>query len=144
MSHSTELRSRLVQGIEELESDLERLRSALDALDHGDRPAPRQDEQRAARRRSRRAPGAEIVPAGKIESLLSSSDGVTTAELARATNGGHEQILVILKELEEAGRAHRSGTRRSTRWHAGPAGADTAGAPDEPTTTAAETVAATA
>jgi hypothetical protein len=44
---------------------------------------------------------------------------MTTAELARQTNGGHEQILSILKELEQAGKAHRSGTRRSTRWHAG-------------------------
>ena len=39
--------------------------------------------------------------------------------MARQTNGGHEQILSLLKELEQAGKAHRSGTRRSTRWHAG-------------------------
>ena len=118
MSHSTELRTKLVQSIDELESELVALRSALAALDASDRSA-RPVEQRAARRRSRRAPGAEIVPAGKIESLLDRTDGITTAELARQTNGGHEQILSILKELEQAGKAHRSGTRRSTRWHAG-------------------------
>jgi phage shock protein A len=119
MSHSTELRTKLAQSIEELESDLVALRSALAALDASERSARPTAEQRAARRRSRRAPGAEIVPAGKIESLLARTDGITTAELARQTNGGHEQILSILKELEQAGKAYRSGTRRSTRWHAG-------------------------
>jgi hypothetical protein len=121
MSHSTELRSKLVQGIEELEADLVKLRSALAALDES---APADDDaaaQRAARRRSRRAPGAVVVPAGKIEALLNGSDGITTAELAKQTDGGHEQILSILKELEDEGKAHRSGTRRSTRWHAGAA-----------------------
>jgi hypothetical protein len=120
MSHTTELRTKLVQGIEELESDLGRLRAALAALDGGPRSSKPAAEPSAPRRRSRRRnQGTEIVPAGKIESLLGSSDGITTAELARETNGGHEQILSILKELEQAGRAHRSGTRRSTRWHAG-------------------------
>jgi hypothetical protein len=120
MSHTTELRTKLVQGIEELESDLGRLRAALAALDGGSRSSKPAAEPSAPRRRSRRRnQGTEIVPAGKIESLLGSSDGITTAELARETNGGHEQILSILKELEQAGKAHRSGTRRSTRWHAG-------------------------
>jgi hypothetical protein len=120
MSHSTELRTKLVQGIHELESDLGRLRAALAALDGGSSSSKPAAEPSAPRRRSRRRnQGSEIVPAGKIESLLASNDGITTAELARQTNGGHEQILSILKELEQAGKAHRSGTRRSTRWHAG-------------------------
>jgi hypothetical protein len=121
MSHSSELRTKLVQGIQELESDLDRLRAALAALDGGS-SSSRRAEPGAPRRRSRRRNhGSEIVPAGKIESLLAASDGITTAELARETNGGHEQILSLLKELEQDGKAHRSGTRRSTRWHAGPA-----------------------
>jgi hypothetical protein len=120
MSHSSELRTKLVQGIQELESDLGRLRAALAALDGGSSSSKPAAESGAPRRRSRqRNHGTEIVPAGKIESLLGSTDGITTAELARETNGGHEQILSILKELEQAGKAHRSGTRRSTRWHAG-------------------------
>jgi hypothetical protein len=119
MSHSSELRTKLVQGIQELESDLDRLRAALAALDGGP-PSSKRAESGAPRRRSRRRNhGSEIVPAGKIESLLAASDGITTAELARETNGGHEQILSLLKELEQDGKAHRSGTRRSTRWHAG-------------------------
>jgi hypothetical protein len=120
MSHSTELRTKLVQGIQELESDLGRLRAALAALDGGSSSSTLGGERSAPRRRSRRRnQGTEVVPSGKIESLLGSTDGMTTAELARQTNGGHEQILSILKELEQAGKAHRSGTRRSTRWHAG-------------------------
>jgi hypothetical protein len=119
MSHSSELRTKLVQGIQELESDLDRLRAALAALDGGS-PSSKRAESGAPRRRSRRRNhGSEVVPAGKIESLLAASDGITTAELARETNGGHEQILSLLKELEQDGKAHRSGTRRSTRWHAG-------------------------
>ena len=122
MSHSSELRTKLVQGIQELESDLDRLRAALAALDGGSSSSRRRRSRARPRRRSRRRNhGSEIVPAGKIESLLAASDGITTAELARETNGGHEQILSLLKELEQAGKAHRSGTRRSTRWHAGPA-----------------------
>lgn len=119
MSYSTELRTQLVQSIEQLESELLALRSALAALDASERSAKPAAAQRTARRRNRRATGAEVVPAGKIESLLGRTDGITTSELARETNGGHEQILSLLKELEQAGKAHRSGTRRSTRWHAG-------------------------
>jgi hypothetical protein len=120
MSHSSELRTKLVQGIQELESDLGRLRAALAALDGGSSSSRPAADSSAPRRRSRRRNhGSEIVPAGKIESLLEANDGITTAELARQTNGGHEQILSLLKELEQDGKAHRSGTRRSTRWHAG-------------------------
>lgn len=126
MSHSTELRAQLVRSIEQAESEVAALRSALAALDssdHSTRPAAqrRAAQPRAPRRRSRRGSGTDVVPAGKIESMLGATDGITTAELARQTNGGHEQILSMLKELEQAGKAHRSGTRRSTRWHAGTA-----------------------
>jgi hypothetical protein len=141
MSHSTELRSTLVNAIAELESELVALRAALDALDHSGPVVSSRDEQRAARRRSRRAPGVEIVPAGKIEALLAGSDGITTAELARQTDGGHEQILTILKELEQTGRAHRSGTRRSTKWHAGPSSATGTAAATSETAAAASAVA---
>ena len=119
MSHSTELRSKLTQGIAELESDLAALRSALVALDKNEPAAKPTAGRRRPRRASRSTRVAEVVPAGKIQSLLRAPDGITTAEIARETNGGHEQILSILKELEQGGKAHRSGTRRSTRWHAG-------------------------
>jgi hypothetical protein len=123
MSYSTELQTKLETGIRDLEEDLARLRAALAALDHRpSAPAPTTTATSSAsapRRRSRsRHAGSEVVPAGKIWALLAEAEGRTTAELAQLTNGGHEQILIVLKELEGEGRAHRTGTRRSTRWHA--------------------------
>ncbi len=118
MTHSTELRQRLDAGIHELESDIAKLRTAIAALDaagYGAAPAPRRQPRRDVPRQY------EVVPAGKLASLLSASDGVTTSELAQRTNGRPDQVLELLKELERAGRAHRSGNRRSTRWHAGAA-----------------------
>ena len=122
MSYSKDLRTRLVDGIAELEADIERLRAAIAVLDDGAAASKPSSKPSAPRRRSRRrsAPATVVVPTGKIASLLKSTDGITTAELARQTNGGHEQILSLLKELEADGKAHRSGTRRSTRWHSGP------------------------
>jgi predicted transcriptional regulator len=56
---------------------------------------------------------------------------MTTSELAARTGRSSEQVLRRLKELEQTGEAHRTGHRRSTRWHVGPAGA-TPVAGDEP------------
>jgi hypothetical protein len=72
------------------------------------------------RARSRRRPdrAVEIVPAGRLELLLSENGGLTTSALAERTNGNRDQVLTLLRELEAAGRIRRSGQRRSTRWHA--------------------------
>jgi hypothetical protein len=128
MTHSSELRQRLDAGIRELEGDIARLRAAVAALDAAapsPSATPAADGHRHRRGRRRRRSGAraaqvrEVVPAGKLESLLSRSDGLSTSELAKRTNGDQDQVLILLKELEQRGRAHRSGTRRSTRWHSG-------------------------
>ena len=60
----------------------------------------------------------EVVPAGKLEAVLAQHDGITTAQLARLTNGQPEQVLTLLREMEAAGQARRTGVRRGTRWHA--------------------------
>jgi hypothetical protein len=126
MSHSIELRQRLEAGITELEGDIAKLRSAIAALDAASAggSSSSRSRPRRARRSSAPAPAArEVVPSGKLTSLLSSAgDGLSTSELAHRTNGDPDQVLALLKELEQSGRARRSGTRRSTRWHsAGPA-----------------------
>ena len=62
----------------------------------------------SARRRSANEPNAANRPTWGSENAawaMAKTDGMTTAELARQTNGGHEQILSILKELEQAGKA---------------------------------------
>lgn len=102
--------------IAELEGDVDRLRAAIAALDGAGTAAP------AGRGRSRAVtpvPAAAVVPAGTIARLLAGSADLTTAELAQRTGGAAPQILSRLKELEQAGEAHRTGNRRSTRWHAG-------------------------
>jgi hypothetical protein len=75
------------------------------------------------RRRARRRTGAkaarrEVVPAGKLELLLSDTDGLTTAALAERANRDRDHVLNSLRELETAGRIRRTGQRRATRWHA--------------------------
>lgn len=73
-----------------------------------------------ARTRSRRraARPAEVVPAGRLELLLSENGGLTTSALAERTNGDRDQVLTLLRDLEAAGRIRRTGQRRSTQWHA--------------------------
>jgi predicted HTH transcriptional regulator len=77
---------------------------------------PRTPGRRSRTRTSTRA--ANVVPAGRLESLLSQNGGMTTTALAERTNGNRDQILTLLRELEAAGRVRRSGQRRGTRWHA--------------------------
>jgi hypothetical protein len=79
-------------------------------------PAPR--ARRRPRRRARGAAAAEVIPAGRLEVLLSENGGLTTSVLAERTNGDRDQVLTLLRELEAAGRVRRTGQRRSTRWHA--------------------------
>ena len=76
------------------------------------RPAPRTSKRRPAAR-----PRYEIVPAGKLTALLDGSEGMSTPELAKATNGKPDQILALLRELEKTDQIRRTGQRRATRWH---------------------------
>ena len=56
--------------------------------------------------------------AGQIEALLSENGAMTTSALAERAHGNRDEILIVLGELEAAGRVRGSGQRRSTRWHA--------------------------
>jgi hypothetical protein len=130
MTDSEELKARLQAGIRELEADIVKLRAALRALEHAEndqrgagRPAAASSRRRrhgdGARGQGARGASQQVVPAGKLTQLLRSSDGLSTAELAAQADGSADQVLALLKELERAGKAHRTGVRRSTRWHAG-------------------------
>jgi hypothetical protein len=83
------------------------------------------NSSRPAARRRRPKPRAatanartQVVPAGKLEVMLAQHDGITTAQLAQLANGKPDQVLTLLREMESAGRARRTGERRGTRWHA--------------------------
>jgi hypothetical protein len=70
--------------------------------------------------RTRRAPAkrrTDVVPAGKLVTLLGTGSGMSTAELVKQTGGDRQQLLTLLRELEAAGTVRRSGERRSTLWH---------------------------
>jgi hypothetical protein len=114
--------------LRELNQEIETLTAARTALDGPETsssdpagPASAAAPPRRRRRRTRRARTAravEVVPAGRLEVLLSQNGGLTTSALAEQTNGDRDQVLALLRELETAGRIRRSGQRRSTRWHA--------------------------
>ncbi len=117
--------------LRELNQEIETLTAARTALDGTEgraatsaetaAPARQARQARPARRRARSAKAAravEVVPAGRLEGLLSENGGLTTSALAERTNGDRDQVLTLLRELEAAGRIRRSGQRRSTRWHA--------------------------
>jgi len=50
--------------------------------------------------------------------MLADGDGLTTAALATAAGADRDQVLTLLRDLEQAGRVRRTGQRRATRWHA--------------------------
>ena len=74
--------------------------------------------RRGRRTRRPKATQSVVVPAGRLELLLSENGELTTTALAERTNGDRDQVLTLLRELEAAGRVRRIGQRRGTRWHA--------------------------
>jgi hypothetical protein len=60
----------------------------------------------------------EVPLAEAAEQLLTESDGLTTATLAKQAGADHDQVLALLRDLETAQRVRRTGQRRATRWHA--------------------------
>lgn len=99
-------------------STLERARQAL-----GGAPNPVRAEgatNRAgggARRRRVTRPGRAVV-SGQLEKLLAENGGSTTPTLAKLASARSDQVLRLLRTLEAAGKARRTGARRGTRWHA--------------------------
>ena len=119
---TTELAQTIQDRLDVLHREIALLEAARDQL-HSDgfgsaqptvsKPAVVRRTRRARPRRS----GA-VVSAVKVEALLAEHSGLTSTALAELVNGGRDQVLGVLRELEAAGRARRTGQRRGTRWHA--------------------------
>ncbi len=109
-----------LDGRETKPAERPRARSARPAPAAATPPAadPTPARRTRAKRRAKPRSGTEVVPAGRLEALLSENGGLTTSALAEQTNGNRDQVLTLLRELETAGRIRRTGQRRSTRWHA--------------------------
>ena len=131
MTNTQQIIESIDDRLRKLNGEIDALTAARSALDAGhasaaDRRSTATDSangngSRRPARRTRRAKTdrpVEVVPAGRLELLLSETGGLTTSALAEQANGDRDQVLTLLRELEAAGRIRRTGQRRSTRWHA--------------------------
>jgi hypothetical protein len=122
MTTTQEILDSIENRLRQLNEEIDTLTAARTALDGAESlPAPRAAPAgRPARaRRTRRSKAqVQVVPAGRLELLLSENGGLSTSALAERTNGDRDQVLTLLRELEAAGRVRRTGQRRSTLWHA--------------------------
>lgn len=113
---TTDIITSIDQRLIDAKAEISQLERARVALINGATPLPKpRSPRRSARKPARRA--REVVPTGKLIALLDGSAGMSTSELAKATNGKPDQILALLRELEQADQIRRSGARRGTRWH---------------------------
>lgn len=137
MSDSQELIILIDQRLEQARAEIASLEAALAAVAAPDGDGATNGSASPTRRRAaasrartgtaeatkRRTPRkaakpVQVVPAGKIEALLTGTQGLTTSALADLAGGDRRQVLTLLREMEAAGQVRRSGERRATRWHA--------------------------
>ncbi len=111
----TDIVTSIDQRLTQAKAEITRLDGARHALTNGAAPADTPKPRGAPRKPTRTAYA--IVPAGKLAALLDGSPGMSTSELAKATNGKRDQILALLRELENDNQIRRTGQRRGTRWH---------------------------
>jgi len=119
---TTELAQTIQDRLDVLHRDIALLEAARDQLQSNGSGAtqPNVSKPPAVRRTRRARPrrSGAVVPAVKLEGLLAEHSGITSTALAELADGGRDQVLGVLRELEAAGRARRTGQRRGTRWHA--------------------------
>jgi hypothetical protein len=63
----------------------------------------------------------KVLLAGQLERMLEDNrEGLSAAEIAKRAGAAYGQVGDLLAELQNAGKVHRTGQRRGTRWHALP------------------------
>jgi hypothetical protein len=97
-------------------ASLQNARSALVSNDSRVRPSRKPSAKRTPRPKANSAN--EVLLADDAERILSENGGLTTAALAVQAGADRNQVLDLLRSLENAGRVRRTGQRRTTRWHA--------------------------
>jgi hypothetical protein len=115
MTH-TDIVTSIDQRLAKAKAEITQLEGARQALLDSGAAAVTSNRRRTTPRKAGRRPN-EVVPAGKLTALLDGSPGMSTSQLAQATNGRPDQILALLRELEKTDQVRRSGVRRGTRWH---------------------------
>ena len=117
---TAEIVASIDQRLIQAQAEIAQLEGARQALIDVAAPAATPRLRQAAGKTRRRTPARPryvVVPAGKLTALLDGSEGMSTPELAKATNGKPDRILGMLRELEKADQIRRTGERRATRWH---------------------------
>ncbi len=112
---STDIVTKIDQRLEHVRGEIARLEDARISLLNGAEVSSTPKRRRANRALVKTTP--RVLPVETLAAALAGSDGMTTGELAQATNGNSRQLLSLLKEQEAAGQVRRSGQRRGTRWH---------------------------
>jgi hypothetical protein len=117
---NTDIVTSIDRRLTEAKAEIAQLEGARQALINGDAAAVKPNSRRVPRRTPPRKAGRRdnhVVPAGKLTAVLDGAAGMSTSQLAKATNGRPEQILALLCELEKTDQIRRTGQRRGTRWH---------------------------
>jgi hypothetical protein len=112
---STDIVTKIDLRLQQARAEIAKLEHARTSLLNGSDASSTRTRRRAKRTSAKATAG--FVSAEKLAAALASSGGITTAELAKATNGDSRRLLALLKKQEDAGHVRRSGERRGTRWH---------------------------
>jgi hypothetical protein len=110
---TTELAQTIQDRLDVLHREIALLEAAREQLqsDGLGSAKPSVSKPRAVRRTRRARPrrSGALVSAVNIEGLLAEHSGITSSALAELANGGRDQVLGVLRELEATGPARRTG-----------------------------------
>jgi hypothetical protein len=96
-------------------ASLEEARSAMIASGGAAEAVPRPRKNSTLRRPSRRRH--RVLGPEEAERIIAEGDGLSAAEVASYAGARRDQVLRVLRDLEAARRARRTGHGRGTRWH---------------------------
>jgi cell division septum initiation protein DivIVA len=96
-------------------ASLEEARSAMIASGGAAEAVPQPRNNSTLRRPSRRRH--RVLGPEAAERILAEGDGLSAADVASYAGARRDQVLRVLRDLEAARRARRTGHGRGTRWH---------------------------